>query len=268
MEIIRENEQQLTELKAKNDSLEKDYGSTVHIVGLTCQPKLISCPKLHLDAARANTEHCLVTTDGELVNSWPDTGDEGQNRLKKYMGTCSSPIPLPPPPSTLTLPTTSTYWETKSRVRVVMDGVWRHALEMGVVEAGWVDRGYWISHQLRSWGVRVARCGSHGESLCTRVCRDRKQGECHQNTMSDTIGTQATLHYGVVLDVGRGRVAFIDLDRGIVLVKYDEVFREPLVPVFSVGYLLHDYNVTMSLISGEDVDMTDAKKALVYQALI
>ncbi|XP_048246451.1 uncharacterized protein LOC124118569 isoform X1 [Haliotis rufescens] len=267
MKIIRENEQQLTELKAKNDTLEKDYGSAVHIVGLTCQPRLVSCPKLHLDAARANTKWCHVTTDGELVNSSPDTRDEGRNRLREYIGTCSSPIPLPPPPSTLNpLPTTPTYWETKTRVRVVGKGGW-YVLEMGVCEAGQVDSGYWVSLQRRSWCVRVERCGRHGESLCTRVCREEEQGECHQNTVSPTLGTQATLHYGVVLDVGRAKVAFIDLDRGIVLVKYDEVFREPLVPVFSVGYASAGYTAAMSLISGEDVDMTDTKRALVYQAL-
>ncbi|XP_071086368.1 uncharacterized protein [Haliotis cracherodii] len=268
MEIISENEQKLTELKAKNDSLEKDYGSTVHIVGLTCQPRLVSCPKRHLDAARANAERCHVTTDGELVNSRPDTWDEGQNRLQEYIGTCSSPIPLPPPPSTLTPhPTTPTYWETKTRVRVVVEGVPWYVLEMGVWEAGEVESGPWVSIQRRSWCVRVGSCGGHGESICTTVWREEEPGDCHQNTMSDTPGTQATLHYGVVLDVGRGRVAFIDLDRGIVLVKFDEVFREPLVPMFSVGLPLSGYTGSMSLISGEDVDMTDTKRALVYQAL-
>ncbi|XP_071084873.1 uncharacterized protein [Haliotis cracherodii] len=267
MKIIRENEQQLTELKAKTDSLGKDYGSTAHIVGLTCQPKLISCAKRHLDAARANTVFCHVTTDGELVNSEPNTWDEGRNRLQKYAGTCSSPIPLPPPPSTLTpYPATPTYWETKTRVRVVVEGV-LYVLEMGVCEAGQVDSECWVSPHRRSWCVSVGSCGRHGGSICTTVYREGEQGECHQNTMSDTIGTQATLHYGVVLDVGRGRVAFIDLNRGIVLVKYDVVFREPLVPVFGVGFLSSGYTGSMSLISGEDVDMTDTKRALVYQAL-
>ncbi|XP_048246460.1 uncharacterized protein LOC124128539 [Haliotis rufescens] len=267
LKIIRENEQKLTELKAKNDSLEKDYGSAVHIVGLTCQPRLVSCPKRHLDAARANTDVCHVTTDGELVNSSRYTRDEGRNRLQEYVGTCSSPIPLPPPPSTLTLlPTTPTYWETKTRVRVVRGVPW-NVLEMGVCQAGQVDTGLWVSLQRRSWCVRVERYGSHGRSLCTAVYREGERGECHQNTMSRTPGTQATLHYGVVLDVGRGRVAFIDLDRGIVLVKYDEVFREPLVPMFSAGMAFACYTAAMSLISGGDVDMTDAKRALVYQAL-
>ncbi|XP_048246942.1 uncharacterized protein LOC124151427 [Haliotis rufescens] len=260
---MAEDEQRL----AENASLERDFGSTVHIVGDESRPLTISCPKLHLDAARTNTLCCHVTTDGELAESSPDIRDEGQNRLQEYAGTCSSPIPLPPPTSTLTpLPTTPTYWETKTRVRMV-GPVWRPVLEMGVVEAGQVDSERWVSEQRRSWGVSVERCGIHREGLCTRVCREGEQGVCHQNTMSRTPGTQATLHYGVVLDVGRGRVAFIDLDRGIVLVKFDEVFREPLVPVFSVGWSPFVNTRSMSLISGEDVDMTDTKRALVYRAL-
>ncbi|XP_046573154.1 uncharacterized protein LOC124281165 [Haliotis rubra] len=43
-------------------------------------------PRLHLDAARANTRMCHITTDGQLVNSPPDT--------RRYLGTCSSPIPF------------------------------------------------------------------------------------------------------------------------------------------------------------------------------
>ncbi|XP_048246935.1 uncharacterized protein LOC124127832 isoform X2 [Haliotis rufescens] len=266
-EVMAEDEQRLADLTAKNASLEKDFGSTVHIVGAECRPEAISCPKRHLDAAGANTRYCHVTTDGQLVNSRLAIRYKRRNRLQRYWGTCSSPIPLPPPPSTLNPhPTTSTYWETETRVRVV-EGVPWYVLEIGVVEAGQVDSEYCVSLQRRSWSVSVDRCDRHRESFCTTVCREGVPGECHQNTMSRTPGAQATLHYGVVLDVGRGRVAFIDLDRGIVLGKYDEVFREPLVPMFGVGRLSSLRSVAMSLISGEDVDMTDTKRALVYQAL-
>ncbi|XP_046581309.1 uncharacterized protein LOC124288813 isoform X2 [Haliotis rubra] len=267
MKIIREDEQQLMELNANNDCLEKDYGSSVHVVGLTRRPLLVSCPKLHLDAARANTDWCHVTTDGQLVNSPPDTRDVGQNRLQKYRGTCSSPIPLPPSSSTLTpLPTIPRYWETETWVRVD-DELYPTVLEMGLCEAGRVDSGWYVSVQRRSWCVRVERCVRHGERICTTVCREGEWGECHQNTMSLTPGTQATLHYGVVLDVGRGRVAFIDLDRQVVVVKYNVEFSEPLVPMFGVGSRYSGHTTSMSLISGEDIDMTDTKKTLIYQAL-
>ncbi|XP_067669142.1 uncharacterized protein [Haliotis asinina] len=268
MKIIREDERQLMELNASNDCLEKDYGSRVHVVGLTRRPLLVSCPTLHLDAARVNTGWCHVTTDGQLVNSPPKTRDVGRNRLQEYWGTCSSPIPLPPSSSILTpLPTTPRYWETETRVRVGASVMFLPALEMGLTEAGQVDSDVYVSAQCRSWCVGVWSCGLHLGSLCTKVWRDGERGECHQNTMSNTDGTQATLHYGVVLDVGRGRAAFIDLDRQVVLVKYDETFREPLVPMFSAGSPYPGFTTSMSLISGEDINMTDTKEALIYQAL-
>ncbi|XP_046575391.1 uncharacterized protein LOC124283384 [Haliotis rubra] len=138
---------------------------------------------------------------------------------------------------------------------------------MGLCEAGQVDSGTYVSHQRRSWCVSVERCNRHGERICTRVYREREQGECQQNTMSNTPGTQATLHYGVVLDVGRGRVSFIDLDRQVVLDKYNVEFSEPVVPMLCVGFPSSGVTASMSLISGEDINMTDTKKALIYQAL-
>ncbi|XP_046581306.1 uncharacterized protein LOC124288809 isoform X4 [Haliotis rubra] len=255
--VIDEDE---NELRGKNDCIEKD-GSIVHNVGLASRPQPVSCPKLHLDAARANTNECHVTTDGELVNSRPDTRDVGQNRLQKYWGTYSCPITLP---SSLT--TIPKYWETETRVRVVT-GVWPYVLEMGVVEAGQVDSGWCVTQQRRSWCVSVRNCGRHGVNPCTTVYRERERGERQQDTLSDTPGTQATLHYGIVLDVGKGRLAFIDLDKEIVLFRYDEEFGEPLFPVFSAGDSSSGCSTSMSLISGEDIDMTDTKKALMYQAL-
>ncbi|XP_048247277.1 uncharacterized protein LOC124116940 [Haliotis rufescens] len=250
----------------------KQGGSALHNVGDISSWLPVLCPKLHLDAARANTDWCHVTTDGELVNSRPDTRpDDNRRRLRKYRGTCAStPIPLPPPHPTL-IPVYSTprYWETLTRVRV-MDGellTWWPVLEMGLREAGQVDSNWWTSLQPRSWDVRVGRCGRHGMSLCTTVWRDREPGECQQNTISRTPGTQATLHYGVVLDVGRGKLAFIDLNRGVVLAKYNETFREDMYPMFSVGWWPEYYTINMKLISGEDIVITDTKKSLIHDAL-
>ncbi|XP_071085523.1 uncharacterized protein [Haliotis cracherodii] len=250
----------------------KQGGSAFHNVGDISSWLPVLCPKLHLDAARANTDRCHVTTDGELVNSTPDTWpDDNRRRLQEYWGTCAStPIPLPPPHPTLTpVYSTPRYWETLTRVLVV-DGEWWlwPVLDMGVSEAGQVDSGLLASLQRRSWCVSVERCGRHGRSLCTRVWREGERGECQQNTMSRTRGTQATLHYGVVLDVGRGRLAFIDLNRGVVLAKFDERFREDLYPMFGVWPGPEDYTINMKLISGEDIVITDTKKSLIHDALI
>ncbi|XP_048246365.1 uncharacterized protein LOC124139577 [Haliotis rufescens] len=253
--MIVDDEDHLASLQALN--------GPVYLVGPSSLQ--VVCPKLHLDAARANTEACHVTTDSELVNSELDTRSHDRRRLQEYMGTCAStPIPLSPP-HTAPTPGYSTprYWETRTRVRVVSGGEW-YILEMGVVEAGQVDSGRWVSLQRRSWGVRVASCGRHGKSLCTVVWREGERGKCHQNTMSFTRGTQATLHYGVVLDVGRDRLAFIDLNRGIVLAKFDERFRQDLYPVLGVSDFC---TVNMELISGDNIAITDTKMSLIHDAL-
>ncbi|XP_048247857.1 uncharacterized protein LOC124117003 [Haliotis rufescens] len=248
----------------------KQGGSALHNVGDISSWLPVLCSKLHLDAARANTDRCHVTTDGELVNSPPDTWpDDNRRRLRKYWGTCAStPIPLPPPHSTLTpVYSTPRYWETLTWVRMLGGEWWFTVLEMGVSEAGQVDSERWASLQRRSWCVRVGSCNRHGESLCTRVWREGKQGECQQNPVSRTPGTRAILHYGVVLDVGRGRLAFIDLNRGVVLARFDARFREDLYPMFGVWPLPEGYTINMKLISGEDIVITDTKKSLIHDAL-
>ncbi|XP_071085183.1 protein PML-like [Haliotis cracherodii] len=235
----------------------------------TRTPVILQCPKLQLDAARANTDHCHVTTDGELVNSRPAKRHRHSCRLRRYRGTCSStPIPLPPPPSNVTpAQHTPRYWETHSRVGVVGEWLgWPVLLEMGVGEESQVDSGLCVSLQRRFWCVGVGRCGRHLGGLCTWVCQPGERGECYSNTMSATPGTQATLHYGGVLDVGRGRLAFIDLDREIVLAKLDVEWRESLLPMFSVGSP-GDFTVNMKVVSGSDITMTDSKKSLIYNAL-
>ncbi|XP_046563128.1 E3 ubiquitin-protein ligase TRIM56-like [Haliotis rubra] len=240
-------------------SLESGTGTT-----LTLQ-----CPKLQLNATRANTDMCHVTKVGELVNSPSVIQHRHSGRLREYWGTCAStPIPLPPSLSTVTpVPHTPRYWETHSRVRVMSGGWWRYlVLEMGVVGESQVDSERCVCYQRSSWCVSVERCDTHRGRLCTRVWQQGEEGECYSNTMSDTRGTQATLHYGVVLDVGRGRLAFIDLDREVVLAKVDVEWSESLLPMFGVGEP-GVYKVNMKVISGADITMTDTKKSLIYDAL-
>ncbi|XP_046560641.1 protein PML-like isoform X2 [Haliotis rubra] len=233
----------------------------------TMTPVALQCPKLQMDAARANSDECHVTTGGELVNSPPATQHRHSGRLRVYWGTCAStPITLPPSPSTVTpVPHTPRYWETHTMVGVV-GGWWWFVLEVGVIEESQVDSGWCVCDQPRSWCVSVVRCNTHQGRLCTRVCQLGEVGECYSNTMSATPGTQATLHYGVVLDVGRGRLAFIDLDREVVLAKVDVEWSESLLPMFGVGPP-DRYTVNMKVISGADITMTDTKKSLINDAL-
>ncbi|XP_048246574.1 uncharacterized protein LOC124130348 isoform X2 [Haliotis rufescens] len=245
----------------------KVCGSPVHIVGGVVSPGsyLVSCNTLQLDTDRANISMCHVTKDGELVNSPPATRNQRQSSFQSYSGTCSStPIPLLSSNLTPVHPT-SQYWETKSRVGVMSDAG-QPILELGVVEAGQLDRAGWVCYQRRSWCIGVWSCHKH-RGVCTSVDQEAEPGKCWTNTMSNTPGTQASLHHGAVLDVGRGRLAFIDLDREVVLARMNVEFREPLYLTFAVGPWPDRYTVKTTLISGEDIVMTDTKKSLIANAL-
>ncbi|XP_048247053.1 uncharacterized protein LOC124112669 [Haliotis rufescens] len=246
----------------------RGYSGAIHIISKNRSVIFITCPKLHLAAPRANTYWCHVTTDDELVNSRPATQPTfHRGRLIYAFGKCTStPIPLDLSPSSVTpAPNTARYWETHSRVGVVSALYESPVLDMGVVEES-QDSGTYFYQQRRSWGVSVRSCTRHSGSICTGVWQEVEKGKCYRNTMSDTPGKQATLHYGVVLDVGRGRVAFIDLDREVVLAKADVEFRGALLPVFGVG-TANGFTVNMKLISGEEIVMTDTKRSLINEAL-
>ncbi|XP_067670118.1 uncharacterized protein [Haliotis asinina] len=242
--------------------------ATLHNITEDRSVKFTICPKLQLDAGRANTDMCHVTTDGELVNSRPDTQHRNSGRLRRLYGTCNStPIPLPPSPSAVTpvLPTTR-YWEAHTRVSVV-DGGWLPVLEVGVGKKSQVDTELYFSQHRRSWCVGVGCCDTHRGRLCSRLYLAGKQGKCHRNTMSGTPGTQAALNYSVVLDVWRGRIGFIDVGRSVVLGKVDVKFMQDLLPVFSVCPTSH-YTVNMKVVSGEEIHMSDTKKPLISKVLV
>ncbi|XP_067670271.1 uncharacterized protein [Haliotis asinina] len=85
-----------------------DAGSNTYSLQTETRTTLtLLCPQLQLDAARANTDMCHVTTDGQLVNSQPARQHRHSGRLRKYLGTCASiSIPLPPSPLLSPLPHT------------------------------------------------------------------------------------------------------------------------------------------------------------------
>ncbi|XP_071119032.1 uncharacterized protein [Haliotis cracherodii] len=247
------------------------FGGSVHIVGkVDSQQSLqISCPKLQLDSTRANTWQCHVNTEGELVNSQPvgRQQEEHSGRLRKYRGTCSStPILVTPNSSNPDcVPAAPRYWETLSDVTVEV-GVGWPALEVSVVEKKQVDRNLWTCYQPRSWSICVVDCPQH-RCICTRVYDEGWHILCSTNTMSNAPCTQVTLSYGVVLDVWGKRLAFIDLNNNAVLAKFYVSFTELLYPMFGVGSRECNYTVQMKLVSGEAIEMTDTKKALIYTAL-
>ncbi|XP_046564466.1 uncharacterized protein LOC124273278 isoform X2 [Haliotis rubra] len=91
--MIAEDKVAIASMEGSLLSMEQG-GRLVYVIGTP-----VLCPKLHLDAARANTMWCHVTSDGDLINSQSHTpSDQERHRLQVYRGTCTStPIPLYPP---------------------------------------------------------------------------------------------------------------------------------------------------------------------------
>ncbi|XP_046339731.2 uncharacterized protein LOC124120879 [Haliotis rufescens] len=264
-QIITEDHINQTKFQTESCSLENDvalkFGCPIQVVGISracC--RLVACPRLNLDASRIDTNCYHITKQGELVNSPGKSQSSDNHKFQMYWGTCSSTlIDL-----TNTLPT-SQYWEIHSDVGVIK-GWWRIVLDFGVVEEAQVDRERWVCYQPRSWCVCLEDCDIHN-GVCAKVFKEKEHVNCFPDAVALTSGTQATLHYGVVLDVGRGRVSFIDLNREIVLGKFDVVFRESLYPVFGVTPRWDRYTVRMKLVSGEDIAMTETKRDLIYKAV-
>ncbi|XP_046570834.1 uncharacterized protein LOC124279072 [Haliotis rubra] len=236
-------------------------GCPIHVIGmLRACCRLLECPRLSLDTASLDTDKYHITEEDELVNSPGTSQSSDARKLKMYWGICSStPIDL-----TNILPS-SHYWEIHCTVGVIK-GWWRIVLDFGVVEETQVDRERWACYQPRSWCVCLEDCDIH-TGVCAKVFNDKKHVKCFPDAVSLIPGTQASLHYGVVLDVGRGRISFIDVTREVVLGKFDVVFRENLYPVFGVTPRQDRYTVRMKLVSGEDVTITESKRDLIYKTV-
>ena len=214
-----------------------------------------------LSAERVHEELKVEDGDREL-NNMAKSGERPCQFLE-CCGTCSNPIPLPSSPSTLTTPR---YWETNSRL------LWKMKagcmLEMGITDERNLDAGLCVSHLPRSWSVSVQNyCRHHLPRLCIQVYSEKRQvGDCI-SLSPPTPGTQLNLTFGLVLDVGRGRLGLIDVERGKLLHKFDVKFQEEVVPMFYVCPFNDVCEVRMRLVSGREISVTDSKIKLIQEAL-
>ncbi|XP_046374506.2 uncharacterized protein LOC124147790 isoform X1 [Haliotis rufescens] len=225
----------------------------------------ITCPHQELDTSRVNTECCHVTDDGQLKNCPPtDHGQQGLQRFQKCFGTCSTPgIPLPTTTATPLSP--AQYWEAEALVDVKdLDKLWKWktCLEIGVAEEESMDN-MSLYRQAGVWCIRVADCK---RVICTQIWI-RGNLVTFNNIMPRSPGTSATLSFGIALDVHRGRIAFFDLDRYVVLHKTDVVFKQTVYRMFSVHPFSDELSVKVKLTSGNNVVMTQQKQELICNAL-
>jgi hypothetical protein len=211
------------------------------------------------DKKKTNTDYCHIDDDGNLVNK-PAIEIRHPQRLGKYRGTCGyNLLPLPTSPSTV--PPAPQYWEVHARVEW-RGGLWGYVLELGVCGEGSLDREWCVHGQPDSWVMAAVDCDKH-RAYCVTPYMEGERGEC---SLSLPLGSVTTLQYGVVVDVGRGKVGIVDLVNGKVVMKCSAKFTQTLVPVFGVGD--PDFaSIKMTLVSGGDIDMTTAKKSLIQNIL-
>ncbi|XP_048243118.1 uncharacterized protein LOC125376005 [Haliotis rufescens] len=220
---------------------------------------VLKCIHLKYDKDRVNLDKVHINTEGDLVNRKLDTRPAGKGRLKEYHGTCSTaPLPQAGCPQ---------YWEMVSRVSLdkPLPGN-RLNLEVGVCREEQSDVCHCINGQPSSCCMQVAHCTTHG-GICIKTWKEGRYVQHLPETLPNTAGASHTLHYGVVYDDARKKIVFIDVKENKVMSTLDNVdSSQPLWPMFGV-YNPDDVTVSMTLVLGSDINMTEEKKAMIVKAL-
>ncbi|XP_046559496.1 uncharacterized protein LOC124268546 [Haliotis rubra] len=233
----------------------------VHLLkpGAVDRSFMLKCVPLKYDKDRVSLAYVHINTEGDLVNRKSDTRPAGKGRLKKYSGTCSTD-PLPQDGC-------HQYWEVENRVSLdkPLPENWL-ILEVGVCRQEQMDVHHCTGLRPYSYCMNVAQCTTHG-GTCRRIWKEGQYVLHLPDTLPNTAGTSHTLHYGVVYDDARKKIVFIDVKEKKVMSTLDNVdFSEPLWPMFGV-YNRNFLTVSMRLVVGSDINMTEEKKAMIVKAL-
>ncbi|XP_071084713.1 transcription intermediary factor 1-alpha-like [Haliotis cracherodii] len=233
----------------------------VHLLktGVVDRRMVLNCLHLKYDKDRVNLDYVHINTEGDLVNRRSDTRSAGVGRLKKYWGTCSTaPLPRAGCPQ---------YWEMKCRVSLDETLTeYRRILEVGVCREEQRDVWLWLGERPGSYSMSVSHCTTHGR-ICRKTWKEGKNVLCLPDTLPNTAGASHTLQYGVVYDDARKKIVFIDVKENKVISTSNNVdTSQPLWPMFGV-YNPHRLTVSMTLVVGSDINMTEEKKAMIIKAL-
>ncbi|XP_046559495.1 uncharacterized protein LOC124268545 isoform X2 [Haliotis rubra] len=233
----------------------------VHLLktGAVDRSFMLKCIPLKYDKDRVNLDCVHINTEGDLVNSKPGTRPAGEGRLKKYEGTCST--------APLLMDGCPQYWEVENRVSLdkPLPKTWL-ILEVGVCREEQRDVTHWIGRRPHSYCMIVSHCTTHS-GICRKIWKEGKRVLHLPDTLPNTAGASHTLHYGVVYDGARKKIVFIDVKEKKVMSTLDNVdCSEPLWPMFGV-YNAHLLTVSMRLVVGSDINMTEEKKAMIVKSL-
>ncbi|XP_046559497.1 probable RING finger protein 207 homolog [Haliotis rubra] len=233
----------------------------VHLLkpGAVDRSFMLKCIPLKYDKASVNLDYVHINTEGYLVNRKSDTRPEGEGGLKKYRGTCST-VPL-------LMDGCPQYWEVENMVSVdkpLSENLF--ILEVGVCREEQRDVLHWIGGRPHTYCMTVADCITDG-GICRRIGKEGNRVLHLPDTLPNTAGAPHTLHYGVVYDGARKKIVFIDVKEKKVMSTLDNVdCSEPLWPMFGV-YNPECITVSMRLVVGSDINMTEEKKAMIVKAL-
>ncbi|XP_046561293.1 transcription intermediary factor 1-alpha-like isoform X2 [Haliotis rubra] len=221
---------------------------------------VLKCIHLKYDTDKINLDEAHINTEGDLINSKSATRSARKGRLKKYRGTCST-IPLP-------LTDCPQYWETETRVgldKTLTGSIL--ILEVGVCAEGEMDMTSYVARRPHAYSLIVRHCTTH-EGICRVTWKEGKEVTLHlPYTIPNTAGAPHTLHYGVVYDDARKKIVFIDVKEKKAISTLDNVdSSQPLRPVFGL-YSAPVVTVSMRLVVGSDINMTEEKKAMIVKAL-
>ncbi|XP_048247296.1 uncharacterized protein LOC124128868 [Haliotis rufescens] len=261
LQVIKNRDQQIEQLSSTMKSLECVSSVAVHLLPASDAPFPVPllCIDVKYDKDRVKLDSVHINTEGDLVNRKSDTIPAGEGRLKKYSGTCgAAPLPRAGCPQ---------YWEMKSRVSLnkpLTEGLL--ILEVGVCREEQRDVYHSISGEPSSCSMAVSHCPTHG-GICRKTCKEDKRVLCLPDTLPNTAGASHTLHYGGVYDDARKKIVFIDVKENKVISTLDNVdSSQPLWPMFGV-YNPEYVSVSMTLVVGSDINMTEEKKAVIVKAL-
>ncbi|XP_048239308.1 E3 ubiquitin-protein ligase TRIM33-like [Haliotis rufescens] len=240
-------------------------------------PLKLNCPPLEFDTGRANTDFVEVS-ERSMVNR-PNPDDKpGKRKFNKYRGTCGTMTfpyqmaSLPAPtsgPCRLTHasqyarpdPTDPYYYQVHVKIRQKGKITRKLIFEIGLCEPRKADnRSFRFSEEYTDRPVLIVGYCDFDELICTKQCF------CLDNPFHNRAGV-SMLTYGVVYDVVRGKVAFIDVNKEKILTtihvgaKYSH-----LLPLFGV----HDneqFTVKMTLDEVKDEDINSRLRGVIQEAL-
>ncbi|XP_046559089.1 uncharacterized protein LOC124268113 isoform X2 [Haliotis rubra] len=220
---------------------------------------VLKCIHLKYDTDKVNLDYTHINTEGDLINSTSDTRSAGKGRLTNYWGTCST-IPLP-------LADCPQYWETETRVGLdkTLTGS-NLILEVGVCAEEEMDMTHFVARRPHAYSLTVHHCPTH-KGICRVTLKEGKVVLHLPDTIPNTAGASHTLHYGVVYDDARKKIVFIDVKENKVISTLDNVdSSQPLWPMFGV-FSPPVVTLSMRLVVGSDINMTEEKKAMIVKAL-